>query len=55
MDKMPKANNIDVSKVKKLLKDCPKSVQNYVRALEELVEVQQVNIAKCIKKLRDGE
>ena len=45
-------NSIDVNKAKKELKKCPKIVQDYVRSLEGLYEMNKNTLDKAIKKLK---
>ncbi len=51
--KQPKTITIDVHAVKKLLKDCPKEVKNYVRALEDALEVKERIVKKAITKIKE--
>jgi len=46
-------NSVDIQQVKKLLKDCPKDVQQYVKALENLSESNGELIKKCVSKIRE--
>jgi hypothetical protein len=45
--------SIDVVEVKKLLKDCPKEVQEYVKSIEGLLENYKDLVAKSISKIRE--
>ena len=44
---------VDIRLVKKLLKDAPKEVQEYVRALEHLTDVQEQTIQTALRKIRE--
>ncbi len=49
----PQTKSINVQEVKLLLKDCPKEVKNYVRALEDSLEVKEGIIKKAIAKIKE--
>jgi Na+/phosphate symporter len=44
--------SIDVSQAKAELKKCPKIVQDYVRSLESVYEMNRATLNKAIAKLR---
>ena len=46
-------HTIDVQYAKQLLKDCPKPVQEYVRALESSLDRQKDLTNTAIKKIRE--
>ena len=47
--------SIDLYQVKEQLKKCPKEVQDYVRALENVYEINKNTLNKAIKKLINQE
>lgn len=51
----PKVNSIEMSDVKKALKDTPQVVKDYISALEDLYAKQGILLIKCKEKLRNGE
>ena len=44
--------SIDTNQVKAELKKCPKIVQDYVRSLEGVYEMNKATLDKAIKQLR---
>ena len=44
--------SIDTSQVRKELKKCPKVVQDYVRSLEGVYEVNRETLKRAIAKMR---
>ena len=44
--------NIDANQAKAELKKCPKIVQDYVRSLESVYEMNRATLNKAITKLR---
>lgn len=44
--------SIDTNQVKAELKKCPKIVQDYVRSLESVYEMNRATLNKAISKLR---
>lgn len=50
----PKVNSIEMSEVKKALKETPQIVKDYIKSLEDLYSKQGVLLIKCKEKLRNG-
>jgi len=44
--------SIDTNQAKSELKRCPKIVQDYVRSLEDVYEINRVTLSKAIIKLK---
>lgn len=49
----PKVKTFDMVKVKDELKYCPKIIQDYVKSLNTIKEIQNQTIAKAINKLKE--
>ena len=45
--------SIDTNQVKKDLKNCPKSVRDYVKSLEGVYEMNRSTLNKAISKLKE--
>lgn len=49
-----KVSSIDVQEAKKLLKACPKIVQDYVRSLEHVYQISKETNKLLMKKLKES-
>lgn len=49
-----RVSSIDVQEAKKLLKTCPKVVQDYVKSLEHVYEISKETNRLLMKKLREN-
>lgn len=50
---MNEVKSINISEARKLLKDCPRIVQDYVTALEEALTKQRELTTKAIRKINE--